>query len=40
MSKKEKIELYKRLFERHGLDMVLAFLVDVIEGEQKEAKKL
>jgi hypothetical protein len=38
MSKKEKIELYKRLIERHGLDMVLAFLVDVIDGE-KEAKK-
>jgi hypothetical protein len=39
MTKKEKIELYERLIERHGLDMVLAFLVDVIDGERSEAKQ-
>jgi len=32
MSKKERIEYYKRLVERHGLDKVLALFVEVIDG--------
>jgi hypothetical protein len=37
MTKQERIELYKRMIEAHGIDVVLEFLMDVIDGERKRA---
>ena len=35
MTKEERIALYKRLIEAHGIDAVLAFLVEVIDRERQ-----
>jgi hypothetical protein len=39
MTKQERIELYKRMIEAHGVDAVLAFLMDVIDGERHRSEQ-
>jgi hypothetical protein len=34
MTKEERVVMYKRLADQHGIDAVLGFLVDVIDGER------
>jgi hypothetical protein len=39
MTKAERIEHYKGLAKMHGIDAVLAFLVDIIDAERDNAAK-